>query len=171
MPLNPATSAPGLASPLPHLHRDSALPCHICTGTRLSPATSAPGLGSPLPHLHRDLPHLHRDLAGLPAASPAFRKVGSAVRHCARRRFYGAGRTRSFRSTSCRRSRCARVTGQLGRYFTHTSVHHGPARTLAPSCSSVRVAPSSVQRERVAVRRWYAWGGAQSRHVCAGAEA
>ena len=28
-----ASSAPGLGSPLPHLHRDWAHPCHICTGT------------------------------------------------------------------------------------------------------------------------------------------
>jgi hypothetical protein len=64
------------ASPLPHLHRDSAHPYHICTKTGLTTATSAPrlgsplatsapGLGSPLPHLHQDwaqlLPHLHRD--------------------------------------------------------------------------------------------------------------
>ena len=41
----PATSAPGLRSPLPHLHRDCARPCHVCTGTALAPATSAPGLG------------------------------------------------------------------------------------------------------------------------------
>ena len=45
-------------TPLPHLHRDWAHPCHICDGTGLTPATSAPGLGSPccspLPHLHRD---------------------------------------------------------------------------------------------------------------------
>ncbi len=44
----PATSAPGLGSPLPHLHRDRAplphlhrdwaRPCHICTGTGLAPA-------------------------------------------------------------------------------------------------------------------------------------
>jgi hypothetical protein len=37
--------APGLGSPLPHLHRDWAHPCHICTGTGLTPATSAPALG------------------------------------------------------------------------------------------------------------------------------
>jgi hypothetical protein len=37
------TSAPGLGSPGPHLHRDWARPFHICTGT-----------GLPLPHLHRD---------------------------------------------------------------------------------------------------------------------
>ena len=59
----------------PHLHRDWAHPCHICTGTGLTPvhictgtgarpchicagtgpapATSATGLGSPLPHLQR----------------------------------------------------------------------------------------------------------------------
>ena len=36
-----ATSAPGPSSPLPHLHRDRAHRCHICTWT-------------PLPHLHRD---------------------------------------------------------------------------------------------------------------------
>ncbi len=52
--LTAATSAPGLGSPLPHLHRDWADPCHICTGTGLTPATSALGLGSPLPHLHWD---------------------------------------------------------------------------------------------------------------------
>jgi hypothetical protein len=39
-----APSAPGLGSPLPHLHRDWAHRCHICTGTELTPATSAPGL-------------------------------------------------------------------------------------------------------------------------------
>ena len=83
------------ASPLPHLHRDSAHHCHICTGTRLTPTTSAPRLGSPLPHLHQDwarpllllhqdwaqpLPHLHQDwaqplrgsaAAWLPTPSPA----------------------------------------------------------------------------------------------------
>ncbi len=37
-----ATSAPGLGSPLQHLHRDWAHP------------TSSPGLGSPCPHLRRD---------------------------------------------------------------------------------------------------------------------
>ncbi len=31
-------STPGLGSPLPHLHRDWARPCHICTGTGLAPA-------------------------------------------------------------------------------------------------------------------------------------
>ena len=51
------TSAPGLGSPLPQLHRDWAHPCHICTGTLLIRATSAPGLGSPVPHLRRDCAH------------------------------------------------------------------------------------------------------------------
>jgi hypothetical protein len=36
--LNPTTSTPGVGSPLPHLHRDWAHPCHICTGTERSPA-------------------------------------------------------------------------------------------------------------------------------------
>jgi hypothetical protein len=50
-----ATSAPGLGSPLPHLRRGWARPCHICAGTGptpvhicagtgLTPSTSAPGL-------------------------------------------------------------------------------------------------------------------------------
>jgi hypothetical protein len=30
---NPATSAPGLGSPLPRPHQDWTRPCHICTGT------------------------------------------------------------------------------------------------------------------------------------------
>ena len=49
-----ALSTPGLRSPLPHLHRDCAHRCHICTGTALTAATSAPGLRSTLPHLRRD---------------------------------------------------------------------------------------------------------------------
>jgi hypothetical protein len=53
-----ATSAPGLGSPQPLMHRDLAHPCHICTGTGLTSATCAPGLGSPLPHLRRDWRHL-----------------------------------------------------------------------------------------------------------------
>jgi len=43
--LTPATSAPRLGSPCPHLYRDWAHPAHICTGTGLTPPTSAPGLG------------------------------------------------------------------------------------------------------------------------------
>ncbi len=52
------TSAPGLGSPLPHLHRDWS-PCHICTG-----------LGSPLPHLHRDWSPCHIG-TGTGLASPS----------------------------------------------------------------------------------------------------
>ena len=60
----PATASPGLRSPPPHMHRDWAQRCHVCTGTGFAAATSALGLGSPLPHLecaHRC--HLHRDWA------------------------------------------------------------------------------------------------------------
>ncbi len=46
-----AASAPGLGSPLPHLHRDWARPRRICTGIGLAPATS----GAHRCHiLHRD---------------------------------------------------------------------------------------------------------------------
>jgi hypothetical protein len=41
-------------SPLPHLLRDWARRCHICSGTGLVAAASAPGMGSSLPHLRRD---------------------------------------------------------------------------------------------------------------------
>jgi hypothetical protein len=45
--LTPATSAPRLGSPLPHLHRDWAYPAHICTGTGLTGLTPpTPGLRS-----------------------------------------------------------------------------------------------------------------------------
>jgi hypothetical protein len=40
-----STSAPGLGSRLPYLHRDRVTLCHICTGTVLTPATSASGPG------------------------------------------------------------------------------------------------------------------------------
>jgi hypothetical protein len=40
--LAPATSAPGLGSPLPHLHRNRARPCNICTGTGLTRMPNAP---------------------------------------------------------------------------------------------------------------------------------
>jgi hypothetical protein len=38
-------SANRLGSPLPHLYRDRARPCHICAGTGLIASTSAPNLG------------------------------------------------------------------------------------------------------------------------------
>jgi hypothetical protein len=53
--LGPATSAPGLGSPLTHLHRDWPQPLQHLHGTGLGPATSAPGLGHLpfVPHRHR----------------------------------------------------------------------------------------------------------------------
>ena len=38
-----ATSASGLGSPLPHLRRDCAQPCHIHAGTGLAPIQAGPG--------------------------------------------------------------------------------------------------------------------------------
>jgi hypothetical protein len=49
--LAPPTSAPGLGSPLPHLHRDWAHPCHICAGTGLTPAHICAGIGPTLAHI------------------------------------------------------------------------------------------------------------------------
>jgi hypothetical protein len=65
-----ATSAPGLGSPLPHLHEHWARPCHICTGTGLTAATSALGLGSPLPHLHCDWAHSCHICSAMRLGSP-----------------------------------------------------------------------------------------------------
>ena len=48
------TSAPGLRSPPPHLHRDWAHPRHICGWTGLTPPTSAPRPRPPPPHLRRN---------------------------------------------------------------------------------------------------------------------
>jgi hypothetical protein len=48
-------------SPVPHLRRDWAHPCHICTGTGPTHATSAPGPGSPRAHLHRNWARACRD--------------------------------------------------------------------------------------------------------------
>ncbi len=80
----PATSAPGLGPPLPHLHRDCAHPCHICTGTAPTPATSAPGLGPPLPHLHRDCTRTIRSIFGLVFPAMTGIMAGACVRQLAR---------------------------------------------------------------------------------------
>ena len=84
---------PSAHPPLPHLHRDWARPCHICSGTGLAPAPSAPALGSPLPDLHQvfarrcqicarrpgsPVPHLRQDLRSA-ATNPL---VVSQLRAC-----------------------------------------------------------------------------------------
>jgi hypothetical protein len=93
-----APRVPGPGSPLPHLHRDRAHPCHICTGTGLTPAhiwagtglalpTSAPGLSSPLPHLHRNWAHPCHICTGTgltPATSA--QELGSPLPHLHRDR-------------------------------------------------------------------------------------
>ncbi len=70
--LTPATSAPGLGSPPPHLRRDLAHPRHICAGTGLTLPTSAPRLRSSPPHLRRDCAHRCHvcTRAGPPAIRP-----------------------------------------------------------------------------------------------------
>ncbi len=60
---NPAESALGLGSPVPHLHPDWARPYHICTQSGLTPNSArdrahpcsiCTRIGLTLPHLHRD---------------------------------------------------------------------------------------------------------------------
>jgi hypothetical protein len=74
----PATSAPGLGPPLPHLHRDRLTPARMRWGWA-HPAHICIGTGAHPPHLHRDwfTRDLHRDWAhpatsatGLVSASP-----------------------------------------------------------------------------------------------------
>jgi hypothetical protein len=66
------------AAPLPHLHRDWAHPCylctgtgltlcHICTGTGLTPATSAPGLANATDGVERSAAALPTATMGLPS--------------------------------------------------------------------------------------------------------
>ena len=92
-----ATSAPGLAAPLPHLHRDWPYRCHIRTGTGRTAATSAPGLRAPLPHLHRDWarPLPQKRQAGsapvLPPSSAVVLVRRVAFRHRAECSRYGCG--------------------------------------------------------------------------------
>jgi hypothetical protein len=66
----PATSAPGLRSPLPHLQQDRARPSHICTGAAPTAPTSAPGLGRTLPHLHQDCAHRTHICTGTGPTAP-----------------------------------------------------------------------------------------------------
>ena len=76
--LNLATSALDLGLPLPHMRRNRARACHICTGTGAHPrhictgtwahpTTSALGLGLPSSRICTgtglNLPQLHRDWA------------------------------------------------------------------------------------------------------------
>ena len=66
------------AVPLPHLHRDCAHPCHICTGTALALGSSE-SAASAQPRLHRDLqPHSRQGrVRGLPAVAPLATRVPS----------------------------------------------------------------------------------------------
>ena len=70
-----AISAPDLGSPLPHMRRNRARACHICTGTC-----------APLqPHLHRDsICHTCTRIGPTPATSPPglHRPVPHSVVHC-----------------------------------------------------------------------------------------
>jgi hypothetical protein len=60
---SPATSAPGLGSPLSHLHRDWAHLSHMCA-TERAPHTCAPRLGSPRTQLHHDWAHPYHICTG-----------------------------------------------------------------------------------------------------------
>jgi hypothetical protein len=90
---------------VPHLHRDWAHPCHICTGTGLTRATSVPGLGAP---------HICTGTGLTPATSALGLRPGSGrrpTRHKSGRRSPGApsqhtavsGGTRSLRPDATKR--------------------------------------------------------------------
>jgi hypothetical protein len=79
--LSPATSAPGLSPPRPHLHRDRAHPPTSAPGLGSPSPTSAPGLGSPLAHLCWDLANAVHICAGTgPTWPPAYETMMPAMR-------------------------------------------------------------------------------------------
>jgi hypothetical protein len=122
-----------LGSPLPHLHRDWAGVCHICTGTTSpSPATSAPGLSAPgsVPHALRPLRTGRAEVgAGLRWAGQAATMGepsafhGLAIMHVSRR-LPACHATASARR-ACRRARapCSDPTPpvQNGRLCAHSA--------------------------------------------------
>jgi hypothetical protein len=116
--LTPATSAPGLGSPLPHLCRDWAHPCHICTGSARARSACAAGGGLP-GRTSRFRPRL----AG--SSSPRMRSTRqSTIRsRC-------AGTRRAFAGLPLRRYRptdAAAPAAGLRRALLHRRVPHEPA--------------------------------------------
>ena len=95
---------------MPHLYRDWAHPCRICTGTGLTRAASAPGLGSPVPHLHRDWACRARPSAGL---SGRFRALWTSRQRTGVGLFLGRRTARSHAEsdTSNSTTDCTAVTG------------------------------------------------------------
>jgi hypothetical protein len=171
--LAPATSAPGLGPPLPHLHRDWARPGHIYTGTRPAPATSALGLGltpstsaSPGPGLG---PPCHRDWA-----RPGHIRTGTGL--AARSSW-----TRTGFSCRCSSSRCSQVQPLLRctcalPQRTKCEIHRKPATgASAPRAAPPPRGPSASDNfetaSGVALRRHgaaRAAGGSDLRPACDG---
>ena len=114
---HPPTSAPGLGSPLPHLYRDWARPCHICTGTGLAPATSAPGPGSTFPHLRRDSANASHICAGTPP------RASRSRRRTPERSALAAARSASAAAPARRRA-----THRSGASASCKRLKHSPAR-------------------------------------------
>ena len=86
-------SAPGPGSPLPHLHRNWARPCHICTGT----GTFAPGVDTLGPHCTAQSPKSFL-LVRLLARAASRRRSGCNRAHVA------AERSMLQQSTCCSRA-------------------------------------------------------------------
>ena len=149
--LTPARSAPGLNSPLPHLHRDWA---H-------SPATSAPGLGSPLPALLRDWTcpcHIctaalwGRGRASRPTLRCSQLRIACMARHrCSSAPPSGLDSLPAGRAAHCRARRAigppsahraAYLRGwhcdQRTALVLHTTAAHGCPRAAAVACATRR---------------------------------
>ena len=160
--LTPATSAPGLGSPLPHLrrdrashlHEDCARPAHICTGTGLGPAKSAPGLGlgtaTSAPGLRSPRPHLRGTRRGA-------RAVQLALPRCPRCTLPGACRVLHGRLSSPSHRAHGGRAGEQAR-------HSRERRRPKPAECAVRGSePQSAARRSQTARRGCVREGASTR--------
>jgi hypothetical protein len=132
--IGPRLSAPGLGPPLPHLHRDWAHPCHICTGTGFTPATSECAGTATNPcgwSAHRmALPAWRSSAAGgaissrtASAAAPAAATsaVGASSGKARRGGAYALGEQRIIRSEAVSAARWAYMPRLLGLHPIYTA--------------------------------------------------
>jgi hypothetical protein len=156
----PATSAPGLDSPLPHLHRDWTHPlphlhrdwahrCHICTGTGLTPyhictatlwsrgRASRPTLMLAAAYrLHGSSP-LQQCVPVRPRLPPNWPCIGSPSANCAT---YVDGTVTHFAGVARNGAVAAeaRLSAAVRRFLTSPSAAHGYPRAAAVACATRR---------------------------------
>ena len=168
-----------LGSTQPHLRRDWARPCHICTGTGLTPATSAPGLGTcpptsapelgtPRPHLRWDSAKsatLHCNVRSMPCRMVSRPPAQTCVT---------AGRTDR---ASIGASGCASTYERIRRVRAHPPaprrLDEGRLRAVFPDLRRFRFIPSRIvgrarAQSLVGMRRRHAPSACAGRHAPVG---